>query len=174
LERVLRAFGFWNAAAMSLVIRQAVPGDEQLVFGYIRKLADYEKLLHEVEATVEDIREGLFGANPRAFCDLAYWNNEPAGFALWFYNYSTFRGRAGIYLEDLFVDKAMRGKGIGKSLLQHLAKRCVAEGLPRLQWWVLDWNVPSIDFYKSLGAEPQNEWTVYRVSGDALNKLAIT
>jgi GNAT superfamily N-acetyltransferase len=157
---------------MSLRIRQAVAGDEQLVFDYIFKLAEYEKLRHEVEATVDDIREGLFGASPRAICDLAYWNDEHAGFALWFYNYSTFRGRAGIYLEDLFVDKAMRGKGIGRSLLKNLARRCVAEGLPRLQWWVLDWNAPSIDFYKSLGALPQDEWTVYRVSGDALHSLA--
>jgi GNAT superfamily N-acetyltransferase len=157
---------------MNLVIRQAAPGDEQLVFDYVCKLADYESLRHEVEATVADIRESLFGATPRAVCDLAFWNDEPAGFALWFYNYSTFRGRAGIYLEDLFVDDAMRGRGIGKALLQHLAKRCVDEGLPRLQWWVLDWNAPSIEFYKSLGAVPQDEWTVFRVSGDALEKLA--
>ncbi len=157
---------------MSLVIRQAEMGDAPLVYDYICKLADYEKLRHEVAATVEDIRESLFGATPRASCDLAYWNNEPAGFALWFYNYSTFRGRAGIYLEDLFVDDDKRGHGIGKALLQHLAKRCIDEGLPRLQWWVLDWNAPSIKFYKSLGAEPQEEWTVFRVSDDALQKLA--
>jgi GNAT superfamily N-acetyltransferase len=157
---------------MSLLIRQAVAGEEQLVFDYIVKLADYENLRHEVEATLDDIRESLFGAKPRVFCDLALWNGEAAGFALWFYNYSTFRGRAGIYLEDLFVDDAMRGKGIGKALLRHLAQRCVTEGLPRLQWWVLDWNAPSIAFYKSLGAVPQDEWTVFRVSGDALQKLA--
>ena len=159
---------------MSLTIRQAAQGDEKLVHDYILKLAHYERLGHEVEATVVDIREGLFGKRPRAHCDLAFWNERPAGFALWFYNYSTFRGRAGIYLEDLFVDEDMRGKGIGKALLQHLAKRCVEEGLPRLQWWVLDWNAPSIAFYKSLGAVPQNEWTVYRVSGDALKELAST
>jgi GNAT superfamily N-acetyltransferase len=157
---------------VSLSIRAAVAGDEQLVFDFVRKLADYENLLHEVEAKVEDIREGLFGAPPRCHCDLAFWNKEPAGFALWFYNYSTFRGRAGIYLEDLFVDKENRGKGIGKGLLKHLAQRCVAEGLPRLQWWVLDWNAPSIEFYKSLGAVPQEEWTVYRMSGGALEALA--
>ena len=157
---------------MSLAIRQAVAGDEALVYGYIRKLAAYEKLDHEVGATADDIRDSLFGPAPRAFCDLAYWNRQPAGFALWFYNYSTFRGRAGIYLEDLFVDEGMRGLGIGKALLRHLARRCVAEGLPRLQWWVLDWNAPSIEFYKSLGAVPQDEWTVFRVSGDALQKLA--
>ena len=157
---------------MSLTIRQAVSGDEALVFDYICKLAAYEKLSHEVEATAGDIRDSLFGPSPRAFCDLAFWNSQPAGFALWFYNYSTFRGRAGIYLEDLFVDEEKRGLGIGKSLLRHLAMRCVAEGLPRLQWWVLDWNEPSIDFYKSLGAVPQDEWTVFRVSGEALGKLA--
>jgi GNAT superfamily N-acetyltransferase len=157
---------------MSLMIRQALRGDEQLVFDYIVKLAVYEELRHEVKATVEDIRESLFGATPHAVCDLAFWNGEQAGFALWFYNYSTFRGRAGIYLEDLYVDDAMRGKGIGKALLKHLAQRCVKEGLPRLQWWVLDWNAPSIAFYKSLGAEPQDEWTVFRVSGEALDKLA--
>jgi GNAT superfamily N-acetyltransferase len=95
-------------------IRQAVPGDEQIVFDYICKLADYESLRHEVAATVGDIRESLFGATPRAYCDLAFWNGKPAGFALWFYNYSTFRGRAGIYLEDLFVDDAMRGKGMAR------------------------------------------------------------
>ena len=116
---------FGGFAAMSLLIRQAVPGDEQLVFDYVCKLADYENLRHEVAATVGDIRESLFGVTPRAYCDLAFWNGEPAGFALWFYNYSTFRGRAGIYLEDLFVDDAMRGKGIGKALLKHLAQRCL-------------------------------------------------
>ena len=159
---------------MSLTIRQAVAGDEQLVFEFVRKLADYEKLLHEVKATEADIREALFGVTPRADCDLAFWNGEPAGFALWFYNYSTFSGRAGIYLEDLFVDKAMRGFGIGKSLLKHLAQRCVAENLRRLQWSVLDWNAPSIEFYKSLGAEPQDEWRLFRVSGNALLKLAVS
>ncbi len=157
---------------MSLLIREAVPGEEQVVFDFICKLADYEKLRHEVQATAADIGGSLFGTPPRAHCDLALWDGKPAGFALWFYNYSTFRGRAGIYLEDLFVDDAMRGKGIGKALLRHLAKRCVKEGLPRLQWWVLDWNAPSIAFYKSLGAVPQDEWTVYRVSGEALERLA--
>lgn len=157
---------------MSRLIRQAVPGDERIVFDFICKLADYENLRHEVAATLDDIRDSLFGPTPRAHCDLAFWGEKPAGFALWFYNYSTFRGRAGIYLEDLFVDETMRGKGIGKALLKHLARRCVKEGLPRLQWWVLDWNAPSIAFYKSLGAVPQDEWTVFRLSGDAVDKLA--
>ncbi len=158
---------------MTLSIRNAISGDEQLVYDYVCKLADYEKLRHKVTTTVSNIAESLFGANPRVFCDLAFWNGEPAGFALWFYNYSTFRGRAGIYLEDLFVDEALRGKGIGKSLLLHLAKRCVAEGLPRLQWSVLDWNAPTIAFYKSLGAVPQDEWTIYNVADGALQKLAV-
>ena len=157
---------------MSLTIRMARPGEAGLVFDFIRKLADYEKLSHEVEASEADIHEAFFGATPRCYCDLAFWNGAAVGFALWFYNFSTFKGRAGIYLEDLFVDPERRGNGIGKALLKHLARRCVSEGLPRLQWWVLDWNAPSIEFYKSLGAVPQDEWTVYRVSGEALTRLA--
>lgn len=157
---------------MALEIRPARPGEEGLVLGFIRKLAEYEKLLHEVEACEDDLREGLFGATTRCHCDLAFWNGQPAGFALWFYNFSTFAGKAGIYLEDLFVEPEMRGHGIGKALLKGLARRCVDEGLPRLQWWVLDWNEPSIAVYKSLGAKPMDEWTVFRVSGDELKALA--
>ncbi len=156
---------------MSLAIRQAGPGDEALVLGFIRKLAEYEKLLHEVAATEEDIRAALSGAAPRCHCDLAFWEGEPAGFALWFYNFSTFAGKAGIYLEDLFVEPHLRGRGIGKALLKHLAKRCLEEGLPRLQWWVLDWNEPSIAVYKAMGAKPMDEWTVYRVTGSELEAL---
>ena len=153
-------------------IRQAKPGEEALVLGFIRKLADYEKLLHEVSATEDDIREALFGASPRCHCELAFWEGEAAGFALWFYNFSTFAGKAGIYLEDLYVEPQLRGRGIGKALLKHLAKRCVAEGLPRLQWWVLDWNQPAFDAYEAMGAKPMSEWTVYRVSGAELAVLA--
>ena len=157
---------------MTLEIRPARPGEEGLVLSFIAKLADYEKLAHEVTATEADMREALFGRTPRCHCDLALWQGQPAGFALWFYNFSTFAGKAGIYLEDLFVETQYRGNGIGKALLRHLARRCVAEGLPRLQWWVLNWNEPSIAVYRSLGAKPMDEWTVYRVSGQELEELA--
>ena len=157
---------------MTLEIRPARRGEEGLVLSFIAKLADYEKLAHEVTASEADLREALFGREPRCHCDLAFWNGAPAGFALWFYNFSTFAGKAGIYLEDLFVEPDLRGRGIGKALLKTLARRCVAEGLPRLQWWVLDWNEPSIAVYKSLGAKPMDEWTVFRVSGPELEALA--
>ncbi|MCA6098461.1 GNAT family N-acetyltransferase [Bradyrhizobium australafricanum] len=157
---------------MSLTIRRARPDEAGLVFSLVRELAEYEKLLHEVHAREADIAEALFGANPRLYCDIAEWNGEPAGFAVWFVNFSTFAGRHGIYLEDLFVRPALRGKGIGKALLVHLAKQCLANGWSRLQWAVLDWNAPSIAFYKSLGAEMMDEWTICRVSGEALSALA--
>lgn len=155
-----------------LCIRTATKADSELIFSFVRELAEYEKLLDDVVATRADIEQALFGANPRVFCDIAEWDGAPAGFALWFYNFSTFRGRHGIYLEDLFVRPAFRGKGLGKALLQHLAKRAVAEGCARVEWWVLDWNEPSIKFYESLGAIPMEEWTVFRLTGEALNKLA--
>jgi GNAT superfamily N-acetyltransferase len=157
---------------MSLAIRRARPDEAGLVLSLVRELAEYEKLLHEVEATEAMIGEALFCSNPRLFCEVAEWNAEPAGFAVWFINFSTFSGRSGIYLEDLFVRPAQRGKGIGKALLAHLAKQCVANGWSRLQWSVLDWNAPSIAFYKSLGAELMDEWTVCRVGGAALTALA--
>lgn len=156
----------------ALSIRSARPGEAGLVFTFVRELAEYEKLTHEVRATEADIHEALFAENPRVFCDLAEWNGEPVGFALWFLNFSTFSGRAGIYLEDLFVRPAHRGKGIGKALMIHLAHKCMENGWARLQWSVLDWNMPSIEFYKSLGAAMMDEWTGVRVSGDALKKLA--
>lgn len=157
---------------MSLVIRPAQSADLGLIAALVRELAAYEKLAHEVEATEGDLGAALFGANPRVFCDIAEWRGEPAGFALWFYNFSTFLGRHGLYLEDLFVRPAFRGAGIGKALLSHLARRCVDEGLGRLEWWVLDWNEPAIGFYKRQGARMMDEWTVCRVTGDALTKLA--
>ena len=155
-----------------LSIRPAERSDSALIFAFVCKLAEYERLLHKVVATEADLVRDLFGANPRVFCDLAFWDGAPAGFALWFHNYSTFRGRHGLYLEDLFVEPAYRGRGIGKALLKALAQRCQAEGFARLEWMVLDWNSPSIAFYKSLGAEAVDDWTVFRLSEEALNKFA--
>jgi GNAT superfamily N-acetyltransferase len=157
---------------VSLTIRRARPDEAGLVLSLVRELADYEKLLHEVEATEATIGAALFAEHPRLFCEIAEWDGEPAGFAVWFVNFSTFSGRSGIYLEDLFVRPAQRGNGIGKALLAHLAKQCVANGWSRLQWSVLDWNAPSIEFYKSLGAVLMDEWTVCRVGGPALKALA--
>ena len=157
---------------MSVEIRRARPGEAGLVLSFVRELADYEKLLHEVEATEADIDAALFGDNPRLFCEIAEWQSEPVGFAVWFFNFSTFSGRSGIFLEDLFVRPRHRGKGIGKAMLVYLARECVANGWSRLQWSVLDWNTPSIEFYKSLGAVLMDEWTVCRVSGPALSALA--
>jgi len=142
------------------------------VLSLIRELAEYEKLLHEVEATEAMIAGALFCEHPRLFCDIAEWNGEAAGFAVWFVNFSTFSGRPGIYLEDLFVRPHLRGNGIGKALLSHLAKECLANNWSRLQWSVLDWNAPSIAFYKSLGAVMLDEWTVCKVAGPALTALA--
>jgi GNAT superfamily N-acetyltransferase len=156
---------------VSLFIRPAGPADAALVIEFIAALAAYENLSHEAKATEADIARDLFGPAPKVFCDIAEWEGRPVGFALWFYTYSTFQGRHGIWLEDLFVDPQMRGKGIGKALLTHLARRCVAEGLGRFEWWVLDWNQPSIDFYKSQGGVMRDEWTKVRVDGDALLRL---
>ncbi|MBI1210604.1 MAG: GNAT family N-acetyltransferase [Alphaproteobacteria bacterium] len=152
--------------------RTAKPSDRDLIFALIRELAAYERLLDEVDATANDIERDLFGPSPRVFCDIAEAGGKPAGFALWFYNYSTFRGRHGIYLEDLFVRPEFRGQGIGKALLVNLAKRAVAENCSRVEWSVLDWNEPSIAFYKSLGAKPMDEWTIFRLSDAALRNLA--
>lgn len=153
-------------------IRRAEPKDRALVYGLIRDLADYEKLLHTVDATEEMIGEALFAENPRAFCEIVSWNGEDAGFALWFYNFSTFRGKHGLFLEDLFVNPDYRGWGLGKALLKHLAQRCVDEGLARFEWSVLNWNEPSIAFYKAMGAEMMDGWTGCRVSDEALTRLA--
>jgi GNAT superfamily N-acetyltransferase len=157
---------------MSLHIRRARPGEAPLVLTLVRELAEYEKLSHEVEATEADIDTALFADNPLLFCEIAEWEGKPVGFAVWFLNFSTFSGKPGIYLEDLFVRPAYRGKGIGKALLVQLAKQCMKNGWSRLQWAVLDWNTPSIEFYKSLGAELMDEWTICRVSGPALTTLA--
>lgn len=153
-------------------IRPVRPGEAGLVFDFVKKLAAYEHLEHEVRASEASFEAALFGQSPRAFCDFVEEDGTPVGLALWFYNFSTFEGRHGIYLEDLFVDPAHRGKGYGKALLVHLAKRCVVEGLARFEWAVLDWNTPSIEFYRSLGAVPKAEWIGMRVDGEALLRLA--
>ena len=159
---------------MTLTIRPARPGEAPLVLQFVRELADYEKLSHECVTTEAMIDDALFSPNPRVFCDIAEWDGAPVGNAIWFLNFSTFTGRSGIYLEDLFVRPAFRGRGIGKALMVHLAKRCVAEGWTRFEWAVLDWNTPSIEFYRSIGAELKDEWTICRVSGPALARLAGT
>jgi GNAT superfamily N-acetyltransferase len=147
--------------------------DVPLILRFIRDLAEYEKLSHLVVATEEKIHQNVFGPNPVAEVLLAYWDGEPVGFALYFRNFSTFLGQTGFYLEDLFVEPAHRGKGIGKALLIRLAKIAVERGYGRLEWAVLNWNTPSIEFYRSLGAVPLDEWTKYRLTGDALSRLAL-
>jgi GNAT superfamily N-acetyltransferase len=157
---------------MSLVIRPARPGEASLVLAFVHELAEYEKLSHRVVATEATLNDALFADQPRVFCEFAEWDGEVAGFAVWLLDYSTFTGRHGIYLEDLFVRPAHRGKGIGKALMIHLARKCLARGATNFQWSVLNWNAPSIAFYRSLGAAPLDEWTIYRVSDDALARLA--
>lgn len=152
-------------------IRFAVAADTPVILGFIRALADYEKLTHACVATEEDLRATLFGPRPFAEVLLLEEGGEAHGFALFFHNYSTFLGKPGIYLEDLFVAPAQRGKGYGKKLLAKLAELAVERGCGRLEWSVLDWNQPSIDFYLSLGAKPMDEWTIYRLEGAALEEL---
>ncbi len=153
-------------------IKPATAADVPLILSFIKKLAAYEKLAHDVTATEEGLRKTLFGEHRYAEAIIGYHGGEAVGFALFFHNYSTFLGKPGIYLEDLFVDEQHRGKGFGKALLVHLAKLARERGCGRLEWWVLDWNEPSIRFYKALGAAPMDEWTVYRVTGEALDRLA--
>jgi GNAT superfamily N-acetyltransferase len=155
-----------------IAIRAATPEDAQLIAGFIRALAEYEKLLHEVKIDAAGVTAALFGPNPRAFCDLAEVGGAPVGFAVWFYNFSTFEGAFGIYLEDLFVVPEARGSGAGMALMRRLAQRCRDEGLARLEWAVLDWNAPAIGFYDRLGASAKTEWITRRLSGEALAALA--
>lgn len=155
-----------------LTLRPAQADDAAEILALIRELADYEHLLHEVDATRQGLHAALFGPTPRVFCDLAEQDGLVAGFALWFYNFSTFRGRHGIYLEDLFVRPAMRGRGIGRALLSGLAARCLREDLARLEWSVLDWNEPALAFYRTLGARGMEDWIPHRVTGEALLTLA--
>ena len=153
-------------------IRLAQPSDVEDIHRLIYELAVYEKAPEEMVATIDQINTSLFIESPVAFCHVAVVEGKIVGIALWFLNYSTWLGKAGIYLEDLFVQPEYRGHGIGKSIMQTLAALCVERGYERFQWWVLDWNKPSIDFYESLGAVPMDEWTVFRLSGDALKKFA--
>jgi GNAT superfamily N-acetyltransferase len=154
-----------------VTLRLAKEEDLSLILRFIKELADYEKLLHEVVATEEILRESLF-VRKAAEVVIAEYQGEPVGFALFFHNFSTFLGRPGLYLEDLYVRPEMRGKGIGKLLLSYLAKLALERGCGRFEWWCLDWNKSSIDFYKSIGAIPMDEWTVYRVCDKALEDLA--
>jgi diamine N-acetyltransferase len=156
---------------VSLSIRRAEPADAALVYELVCALADYEKLRHEVDATPDAISKALFSPEPRLYCDLAEWNGVAAGFAVWFLNFSTFRGRHGVYLEDVFVKPDFRGRGIGKALMRHLARTCVDNAYARFEWAVLDWNAPSIAFYESLGAEIKGEWKICRLSGAALARF---
>ena len=153
-------------------IRPAKATDIDEILALIYELALYEKAPEEAKATESQIRESFFGDNPKVFCELVEVDGDIAGFAIWFLNYSTWQGKHGIYLEDLFIRPQFRGRGFGKALLKHLAQICVERGYGRFQWWVLDWNEPSIEFYKSIGAVAMDEWTVYRVTGDALIDLA--
>lgn len=153
-------------------IRPAAEADLALVLTFIRKLAEYERLSHEVVATEEDLHRWLFGRHPAAEVVLAFQAGQAVGFAVFFTTFSTFRGKPGIYLEDLFVEPEHRGKGAGKALLEHLAQLAITRDYAYLSWSVLDWNQPAIDFYRSLGATPKDEWTVYHLSGDALKGLA--
>ena len=157
---------------MQMTIRPATSHDVPLILAFIRELAEYEKLSHEMVATEEQIASALFGERPHAEVVIASLDGTPQGFALFFPNYSTFLGRPGLYLEDLFVRPAARGAGLGRELLKHLARIAVERGWGRLEWSVLDWNEPSIAFYKRMGATPMDEWTVFRVTGDALKQLA--
>ena len=147
----------------SLSLRPPRPGDEALLLGLIRELADYERLAHEVEASISDLESALFGKAAVAEAVIAEWDGDPVGFALFFRNFSTFVGRPGLYLEDLYVRESHRGRGIGKALLLHLAGIARDRGYGRMEWSVLDWNQPAIDFYRSLGAIPMSDWTVFRL-----------
>jgi GNAT superfamily N-acetyltransferase len=153
-------------------VRQAKPADVPRILELIRELADYERALDQVTATADRLSAALFAPRPAVFVHVAVAGDEVVGFALWFVNFSTWLGSHGIYLEDLYVTPAMRGRGIGKTLLAELAAICVRRGYGRLEWWVLDWNAPAIRFYRSIGAEPMSEWTVQRLAGQPLRDLA--
>jgi GNAT superfamily N-acetyltransferase len=154
-----------------LKIRPAKREEVGEVLQLIQDLATYEKAPDQVEASRDDLLNTIFAKEPRVFCDLVEVDGQIAGMAIWFLNYSTWQAKHGIYLEDLYIKPEFRARGYGKALLKHLAQICDKEGYGRLQWWVLDWNSPAIEFYKSFGAEAMDEWTVYRTSGQALKDL---
>lgn len=158
---------------MSLTFRSAEREDTKLILQFIKELAEYEKMLDEVVADESTLEKWIFDKE-KAEVIFAVWDGVEVGFALFFHNFSTFLGRAGIYLEDLYVKPEFRGKGVGTAILKKLASIAVERGCGRLEWWCLDWNRPSIDFYLSLGAEPMNDWTVYRITGDTLTQMAST
>jgi len=153
-------------------IRPAAPNDVAAIVGLVRELATYERAGHEVRLTEDLLRESLFNDSPRVFAHIAEADDVVVGIAIWFFNYSTWRGKHGIYLEDLYVAPEHRGRGLGRALLQTLAQEAVRRNCARVEWWVLDWNTPAIDFYTSLGATPMDEWTVYRLTGEGLRDLA--
>jgi len=158
--------------AERVTVRAASRAEAPLVLEFIRELAVYEHLEHAVTATVADLERTLFGAAPAAFVLFACIGDVPVGFAVYFFNYSTFLARPGLYLEDLYVQPAARGRGVGRALLVHLARIAVEKGCGRFEWAVLDWNSPAIGFYRSLGAEPADDWTIYRLTGASLGNLA--
>jgi len=155
-----------------VTLRLAQPEDVGTILRFIRALADYEHLAHEVTATEEDLRSSLFGLPARAEALLAEQGGQAVGFALWFYNFSTFRGRHGLYVEDVYVDPALRGAGIGRMIFRFLARHAISQGCARMDWDVLDWNEPAIRFYRALGAQPLDDWTRQRLTGPALEALA--
>ncbi|PWS36149.1 N-acetyltransferase [Falsiroseomonas bella] len=157
---------------MTLSLRDATPADLPLVLHFIRALADYERLSHEVRADEATLGKFLFGEPRRAEALIARWKDEPVGFAVWYYSFSTFVGRPSLYIEDVFVKPEARGRGIGKAIFRNLAARALAQGCGRMEWSVLDWNAPSIAFYRSLGAKPRDGWTLQQLTGEALNALA--
>ncbi len=154
------------------MVRAARPSDVPEILALVRELAEYERAPEAVAATEDDLRAALFSASPAVFCHVAEVDGAVAGFAVWFLNFSTWLGRHGIYLEDLFVRPAYRGRGLGRALLESLAATAAERGYGRVEWWVLDWNRPAHDFYRTLGAEPMDEWTVWRLTGDALQEAA--
>ena len=157
-------------------IRRAEPDDVAEILAMVRELADYERAVHEVTATHEQFEQALFGPDPKVFAHVVEHESPDGtrlgGFAMWFLNFSTWLGRHGIYLEDLYVRPSLRGTGYGTALLAALAQECLDHGYGRLEWWVLDWNEPALGFYRSIGAQPMDEWTVHRVTGPDLHDLA--